>query len=397
MKWLPAAALFVACGWAVAQSFEQNPALPLGDPAIQYFERATADPVALLQRRLDRGETKLEFQPDRRGYLASVLRLLDVNVDSQLLVFSKTSFQAVLISPEKPRAVYFNDRVAVGSVQDGDVMELASLDPAQGIVFYTLDVRQSAHPHFERRDGCLHCHQGIASAGVPGLVVSSLYTSPSGMPAEHSGHVAIDHRSPLADRWGGWYVEGSLGSQTHRGNMVVPERASPEDLARLATKNAVALKGKVDTSTYLADTSDVVALMTLEHQAHMTNLITRVGWDARLGVPDARLDAEIGEMVAYMLFADEAPLKEPIRGVSSFTKTFPQRGPLREFDLTTRLFRYPLSYMIYSEAFDALPARARDRVYRKLFDALTRSGRNDILRILRETKPDLPAYWRERG
>ena len=116
-------------------------------------------------------------------------------------------------------------------------------------------------------------------------------------------------------------------------------------------------------------------------------------------------------MVKYMLFADEAPLKAPVTGVSTFTKTFPQRGPrdkqgrsLRDFDLKTRLFRYPLSYMIYSAAFDALPDMARERVYRRIFDVLTgkdqsktfarlsAENRRAALEILRETKPNVPAY-----
>ena len=234
---LAAVLLTLSCGsWALAQSFEQTPALFLDHPAIQYFERPVTDPVARLQRQLDRGETKLEFEAGRHGYLASVLTQLGVNIDSQVLVFSKTSFQGVLVSPSKPRAIYFNDRVAVGSVPDGDVLELTSLDSRQGVVFYTLDVRPSSQPHFERRDVCLQCHQGIPTLGVPGLVVRSVYTSPSGMPAEHAGVIVTDHRSPLADRWGGWYVEGTLGSQPHRGNTVVPDRARPEVLARLAPR-----------------------------------------------------------------------------------------------------------------------------------------------------------------
>ena len=113
-----------------------------------------------------------------------------------------------------------------------------------------------------------------------------------------------------------------------------------------------------------------------------------------------------------MLFADETPLKEPIEGVSSFTQTFPERGPrdskgrsLRDFDLRKRLFRYPLSYLIYSRQFDALPDDIRARIYRRLYDilsgqdetpkfaSLSADDRRAILEILRDTKPGLPAYW----
>lgn len=105
-------------------------------------------------------------------------------------------------------------------------------------------------------------------------------------------------------------------------------------------------------------------------------------------------------------------MREPITGVSTFTTTFPERGPrdkkgrsLRDLDLQTRLFRYPLSYMIYDPAFDALPDVAKKQIYRKLFDVLTgkdssekyarlsTQDRRAILEILRDTKPDLPSYW----
>jgi hypothetical protein len=176
----------------------------------------------------------------------------------------------------------------------------------------------------------------------------------------------------------------------------------------------------MNTAAYLAPTSDIVALMTLEHQTHMTNLITRIGWETRVAVAEgkleefrARLDSTIDELVTYMLFADEAPMRAGIQGVSTFTKTFPQRGPrdqqgrsLRDFDLETRLFRYPLSYMVYSAAFDNIPDVARDGIYRKLYDVLTgkdtsqtfarlsAEDRRTVLEILRDTKPNLPAYWK---
>ena len=162
--------------------------------------------------------------------------------------------------------------------------------------------------------------------------------------------------------------------------------------------------------------------MTLEHQTRMTNLMTRIGWDARIALREGkgklddaargRINTEIEEMVGYMLFVDEEPLKAPVKGVSTFTKTFAERGPrdskgrsLRDFDLQRRLFRYPLSYMIYSAAFDGLPDVVRERVYQRLYDILTgkdqsktfagisAADRHAVLEILRATKPSLPEYW----
>ena len=192
----------------------------------------------------------------------------------------------------------------------------------------------------------------------------------------------------------------------------------PGPSLRTGTQNVTDLSDRFDTSRYLAPTSDLVALLVLEHQTRMTNLMIRIGWDARVAEIDRKqLNAEIDELTAYMLFGDEDPLKEPVAGVSTFSKTFPQRGPrdkqgrsLRDFDLKKRLFRYPLSYMIYSAAFDGMPQMVRERVYQRLYDILTgkdasksvgglsleslsAEDRRAILEIVRDTKKNLPSYW----
>ena len=377
-----------------------------------------ADPVARLIRAIADGKTTLAYQ-ERFGYLPSLLERLDVNADSQALVFSKTSFQQDLITPQRPRAVFFNDTVTVGSVQGGEVFELTSLDPVRGVIFYTLGARPSDKARFERREAeCIKCH-GPVSAFLPGLMVASTYPRPDGTPA-YTGSLfkSTDHRTPFSERWGGWYVTGTHGSQTHIGNAVAPDPSKPFDLETKGTQNLTSLEGKIDTSKYLVPSSDIVALMTLEHQTQMTNLITSLTGRMRFigsrgdvkGVKP--LDAAIDEIVEYMLFVDEARLTEPVKGTSTFTETFPKRGPrdkkgrsLRDFDLKTRLFRYPLSYMIYSEAFDGIPAEARDRVYRKLYAVLTgkdtspkfarlsSEDRRAALEIVTETKAGLPSYW----
>jgi hypothetical protein len=403
----------------VAAHIEEIAILPNDHPAIQYARRAPDDPVARLAKRIETGEVKLDYAPGW-GYLPAVLKQLGLNIDSQVLVFSKTSFQATKISPRAPRALYFNDEVTVGSVQNGDVLEFAALDPKQGFNFYTLDVEKAEKPTFDRRDTCLQCHQGISTLGVPGILVSSVFPGPDGMPAFRGNAMITDHRSSLDDRWGGWYVTGTHGSQHHMGNAVSHNSAQPQLLETQGTQNLTSLAKKFDTSHYLAPTSDIVALMTLEHQTRISNLMTRIGWDTRIAEHEGKLDAamrdringEIEDMVTYLLFADEKLLTEPVQGVSTFTKTFPERGPrdhqgrsLRDFDLQTRLFRYPLSYMVYSAAFDAMPEYVRERVYQRLYDVLTgkdhgqanarlsADDRRNVLEILRETKPNLPPYW----
>jgi len=395
----------------VAQQLEDTFYIPLDDPAIQYGERPVDDPVARLQHRLENGQAKLETAPNGWGYLPSVLKLLNVNPDSQALVFSKTSTQVENINPRTPRALYFNDDVMVGFVRNSDVLEIASLDPKQGVQFYVLV--KSSEPAFAASQGCLRCHQGAITLGVPGLVISSVHPV-SQTRSEHGNAFMTDHRSPISERWGGWYVTGNTGSQTHYGNntnLVDPVRSGGPTTDQ--TQNLTSLSGMFDTSKYIEPTSDVVALMTLEHQSRMTNLMIRIGWDSRMGMAADKLNPEIEEMLKYMLFADEAPLKAPVKGVSTFMETFPQRGPrdpqgrsLRDFDLKTRLFRYPLSYMIYSAAFDGMPDAVRTRVYQRLFEILTGKDtsktfagltpetRSAILEILRTTKPSLPAEFR---
>jgi hypothetical protein len=339
------------------------------------------DPIAKLGRQIESGDVKLDYAADGWGYLRSLLKRLDINADSQMLVFSKTSFQLTKISPQTPRALFYNDSVAVGSVQDGKVFELISADPVQGLIYYTLDTQKIDTPRFERRfSECLNCH-GPAN----GLVVSSVYPAIDGTPfVTGTFFQGIDHRTPLEDRWGGWYVSGTHGAMHHLGNAIARNPDRPFDLEQNATQNLTSLDSKFDTSKYVVPTSDIVALMTLEHQAHMTNFIIAVAQQFRrasasgtLENSKATLDRAVDQMVDYMLFVDEAPIHDPIKGVSSFTATFPQRGPrdthgrsLRDFDLQKRLFRYPLSYMIYSDVFEAMPAVARTRVYQRLHDVL---------------------------
>jgi hypothetical protein len=283
-----------------------------------------------------------------------------------------------------------------------------------------MDTEKIEAPRFERRSNeCLICH---APAG--GLVVSSVFPSADGTPLVTGTFFAgVDHRTPLEERWGGWYVSGTHGSTRHMGNAVAPDPGRPTDLEESGTQNLRSLESKIDTSKYMTSTSDIVALMTVEHQTHMTNHITglsRLFWQAynngNLEKMKPGLEKAVDQIVDYMLFVGEAPLREPVQGVSSFTATFPQRGPrdrygrsLRDFDLQRRLFRYPLSYMIYSEIFDAMPATARERVYQRLFDVLSGkdrnpkfahlsdSDRNAILEIIRDTKTGIPDYWSPSG
>jgi hypothetical protein len=398
--------------------------IPLDHEAIEYTKRPTNDPIQKLNARLQDGTLKFKFEDDGTGYLKSVLAALNVPLSSQVMVFSKTSFQAPRISPRMPRALYFNDEVTIGFVQTGEVVEATSLDPEQGVIFYALDQEQVYKPRFERHDSCLQCHQSPGTLGVPGLVVRSVVPDRSGYPLFQAGTKTTDHRSPVADRWGGWYVTGHATGK-HMGNRIAADRDKPDSLEPF--------QNGFDPERYLSPRSDVAALMVLEHQTQMTNLLTRVNFEVRhalhhqvtmnkiFGDPPGsrsqstrrRIDEAAAELVDYMLFVEEAPLTEPLRGSSGFAEEFSARGPkdsrgrgLREIDLKTRLFQYPCSYMIYSPAFDGMGTVALDAVYRRLhevlmgrvgdkrYDRLTLADRRNILTILQATKSGLPDYLR---
>jgi hypothetical protein len=417
-----AAGLVVGVIASPAQIPETSPDL-VREPAIAYFTSPVSDRVAELNGKLQSGAVRLTFD-DARGYLPSVLQALQVPAASQVVVFSKTSVQAARITPANPRAIYFNDAVSVGYIHDAAYLEFAAQDPRQGVIFYTLDQRRpvygDAAPTIERRDFCLSCHNGNATSDVPGMVVRSIVTMSTGQTAPRVGNYVSDHRSPFDERWAGWYVTGAAGAMSHLGNALLIDRDHPEGLVTSETLHVGSLAGKIDTSAYLTPYSDIAALLTFNHQMRLMNLLTRVGWEARLaaGRPESdRASLFSGmarELVDYLLFVDEVPLPSAVRGASGFAETFAAQGPadrqgrsLRQPDLDRRLLRYPCSYMIYSAAFDALSAEAKDAVYRRLWQVLSGGeqspkyarlsplDRRAIVEILTDTKNDLPAYFTE--
>ncbi len=408
-------------------------------PVMRYGTRNPTDRVAELQRRIAGGQIELSFEPGQ-GYLASLLASLDVPASSQMLVFSGTSLQARLVSSDTPRAIYFGDDVYVAWLQGSDFLEIAALDPDLGPVFYTLTQEESDTPDFRREtETCLECHDtyGLSGGGVPRLLIGSGPTDAMGRMASHEGWILTTDQTPVSRRWGGWYVTGTHGDQRHAGNIVVrPSNVSapPDTPARsgeAADGNRTDLSGLLDTDPYLTGHSDIVALMVVEHQIYVQNLLTRVNWEVRTlldapsvgagrapvsvgGVGDdleARIAAVVEPLGRAMLFVDEATLAGLITGTSGFRSDFESRGPvdgegrsLRHLDLSRRLFRYPMSFLVYSEAFDGLPSEAKEQVFLRVWEVLTgldRSGEFDhlseidriaILEILRETQEDF-ADW----
>ena len=210
-------------------------------------------------------------------------------------------------------------------------------------------------------------------------------------------------------------MTGHTAGGGHLGNAVVTEESQSESAVTAQSLELVTLKDRFDTTGYLSTYSDIAALMVFDHQMHMSTLLTRISWEARAASQsdvDALLRDAAREVVDYMLFVEEAALPGPIQGSSGFTEWFSERGPrdsrgrsLRQLDLTRRFLRYPCSYMIYADAFDALPSTARSAIYRRMWEILsgqeagprylrlTPDDRRAIVEILRDTKEGLPDYF----
>ena len=426
--------IFIACALlaipAAARAdddFERAP--------INYSKATPNNPIARLQAQMDAGKLQLPFHKDR-GYLPALLIALQVPESSQVLVFSKTSLQRSRISPKSPRALYFNDEMYVGFCLAGQVLEISAVDPKLGTVFYTLEQQEADRPKFVRQtDSCLLCHGSSQTKNVPGHILRSVYADRGGEAILSMGTVRVDQTTAIDRRWGGWYVTGKHGKQMHLGNLIVKNRSDRETIANNPEgQNITSLKNFFDTSAYLTPHSDIVALMVLEHQAEAHNLIARASIQTRLALHDqVLLNKELGRapdyqsettdrrirsvgepLVRYLLFSNEAKLMAKIEGTSTFAADFAKKGPrdkkgrsLREFDAERRLFKYPCSYLVYSESFEQMPKAMKDYMYQQIHDVLTdrhygggfghlsAADRQAILEILRETKKDLPDYWRK--
>jgi hypothetical protein len=382
--------------------------------AIRYTATAPTDPVARLNQRLAAGE-RLASEPVS-GYLKSVLAALDISPTSQMLVFSPTSAQADRISFLNPRAIFYRDDVAVGWVRGADTLELVGHDPKQGAIFYTLD-QSAATPRFVRdTTTCLECHLTWDTLAVPGWTATSMYPLPDDKNAYANG-LPTDQRSRLSERWGGWFVTGQTGGARHMGNLPVMPADKGKSKIAVPTRPLESVTGVVDTAGFPTPYSDVVSLLVFNHQTQMLNLLTRIGWEARVAevVPAnlPRVKDAAADVVDYMLFVDDAPLAGKVQGGSGFAEQFAAAGPkdsrgrsLRELDLTRRVFKYRCSYLIYSDAFEALPAAAKAAVYDRMatvltgrdtaakYRSFTQAERQAVLEILRDTKKDLPPSLR---
>lgn len=415
---IPSFCIFVLNTLCVAQNDYER-------PPIDYLTTPVHDPCAQLAIKVESGEVELDYD-NRYGYLKSVLKELNVPVSSQTLVFTKTSLQLHRISPRFPRSLYFNDDVYVGYCQRGEVIEIAATDAKQGATFYTLEQSADGKPTFVRDKGnCLSCHSSSRTQNVPGYLVRSVFSDGAGRPKLGSGTFTTDHTSMFHDRWGGWYVTGNHGDMRHMGNTCCIGDENTFD--REPGANLSDLKNLFNTNIYLSPYSDIVALMVLEHQTQMHNALAAANYETRQALHQSfqmndlldrpkghvsesaqrRVNASADRVLKYLLMCDEFQLENAVSGSTTFAQEFMDRGrkdsigrSLRDFDLQTRMFKYPCSYLIYSDAFDGMPDEVRLLVLAKLKDILegrdqsidyahlTPKMRREILEILQQTKPE---------
>jgi hypothetical protein len=428
---------FVSCAvWSLlAVSPSRGQRLEYEEQPHNYWSAAVSDSCTELDKALVEGRIRLTLN-DGKAMVNEVLAALKVRAESQVLVFSKTSLQKDRIGPATPRALFFNDECYVGWVPGG-MMEFAGMDPHLGPVFYALnpDRPDRAVPRLDRSEGCMNCHGGSMTNRVPGVMLRSVYPDSDGGMLLQAGTSLIDHTSPINSRWGGWYVTGLHGSMEHMGNVTATrEKDGTVNLDTKKGANVKSLAEYFDTSKYLRSDSDIVALMTLEHQVAMHSRLVEAAYDVRTAIArQAALRAELDEpatdefvgstkvvaeshvekVLKCLLYCDEAAMPDGgVDGGPAFQDAFREnRRPtkdgksLKDFQLLTRLFKYRCSYLIYGRTWDALPEKFRELLYRKLHTILTApeqakgyehlgpGERRDILEILRETKPGLPDYW----
>lgn len=399
----------------------------INDEPINYESTEPNDRVAHLIKQLESGEKSLDWD-EKHGWLPDVLKELEIPSSSQTLVFSKTSQQLRKIRPTAARAVYFNEDVYLGFVQKGDFLEIAAIDPVQGPMFYMLDQDKTDRPKFKRATSqCLSCHETHKTQDVPGLLTRSVFPKKSGHPEFRLGTTRTDHKTEFEDRFGGWYVTGTHGDMRHRGNVFVnPNVEDDQALNREIGANLDELPVVANEELYLEPTSDIVALMIMEHQSQFHNFVTRASYvnrqalhyqlemnkilerelDFQTDSTRRRIESAAERLVEYTFFCDEFQLTSPVQGSEKFVEDFSRnavldrRGrSLKDLDLQTRLLKYPCSYLVYTDAFCSLPPEVLAIVKHRMleilegrdnsekFRHLDDQDRKAILEILTDTHP----------
>ena len=351
--------------------------------------------MTLLLEQVDQGKVNLGDMPGKQR-VHRVLDELEVPVESQVLVFTKTSLQRRVVNPQNPRAIYFNEDAYVGWIPGGR-LEIASVDPKVGpVFFFERPLDQHDGPLFTKPDSCIGCHAGSAANFMPGLLGRSVFPNEQGRniksitSADQAGHEV-----PFKDRWGGWYVTGNHGGLRHMGNALAKRENDKVSIDRDRFANIDKLDAFFDVGTQLTTSSDVLALMILDHQIGMHDRLIEAHYrvrhalheDTLVDSDDTLLTDEANRVVAneadrilrYLLFKDEQALSgdRRVNGHGKFEATFLSNKrtdndgrSLKDLQLVDHMFQYRCSYMIYSKSFQGLPVILKGRIYRDLAENL---------------------------
>jgi hypothetical protein len=389
------------------------------DPPFDYHTRAKRDAFTLLRQQVDAGQLQLPGGSPAK-FFTGLLHALKIPAESQMLVFSKTSFQRRVISADNCRAVYFNDDTYLTYIPDGRI-EVASTDPELGSVFAIFDPTGGPGlPKIESPRQCLGCHAGSFTNFLPGPMLRSVVADQQGrvvrdLPENNSGH-----SMKYGERWGAWVVQGAPPDFPHLGNILA--RRDQPDVQDFFTSERISTFCKE--KELPAQGSDVVALLVLDHQIAAHNRIMSAGYQWRHAVDRMQAsqrernqpvtDVLSGEaleqarewtldLLHYLTFGDEQPLPTAIQFASSpFANAFAQNAKkaptghsLREFDLSKRLFKHRLSYMVECNLLPAWPKAYRDLFWNELKNGLSGSSPPEALKHLTaEEKPALLALIR---
>ena len=97
-------------------------------------------------------------------------------------------------------------------------VDIAAQDRQQGILFYTIDQTVSARAEIVRHTRqCLSCHVSGSTMEVPGVIARSMFSNRDGDVMPQLGSSIVDHRTPLSERWGGFFVTGNYDAPVYGG------------------------------------------------------------------------------------------------------------------------------------------------------------------------------------
>ncbi|HEX2749278.1 MAG TPA: hypothetical protein VHM91_14820 [Verrucomicrobiales bacterium] len=382
-----------------------------------YWKRPLSDPFTVWLGKVSKGEAQMPAG-DEITVMRGLLKEFSVPVSSQMIVYSATSRQAI-ISPYRPRALYFTDELYIGYVPGGRI-EVASIDPQAGPVFHIFDFPRSerATVRADRSTRCMECHAGFDNHEIPKLVIDSVIVNRQGGALETWRTEKSGHDVPLSERFGGWHLTGAASLGVNHGNTLGQMNQGKLTVLDNPPGRLFSL------DRYPLPTSDILPQLMHDHQAGFINLLTEAIYKVReLTTPEhgaltpadeKELDRHAADITAYMLFQKEAKLPPSgITGDPGFIRDFRENRKaiagdhsLKEFDLKTRLMRYRCTYMIYTNYWANLPALVKDRCWQRLKVLLGPDGtsgtapwlpsveRAAIRKILGGTLEESPKEWK---